>query len=91
MGQVKKIEVCISNLDLGSGYVWNRVAEHYPDIHLKRWNCMEYCHRCTHVPYVLLNDTEYIEGISAQELWEKVKSAIEQQSDLQSDAPSDLD
>lgn len=78
MGQVKKLEVCISNLDVGSEYVWEQVAKQYPDIQLRRWACLGYCHRCIHVPYVLLDDAEYIEGTSAEDLWEKVKAAIEQ-------------
>lgn len=78
MGEVKKLEVCISNLDLGAGFVWEQTATRFPDIRLRRWGCLGYCHRCLHVPYVLLNDTEYIEGTSPADLWSRVERRIEE-------------
>lgn len=78
MDSVKKLEVCISNLELGTQQVWDEVAKAYPDVRLIRWGCMGYCHRCIRVPYVLLNDTEYVEAESVQELLNKVLDRIEQ-------------
>lgn len=78
MGETKKLEVCINNIDLGSGFVWDQTAQNYPEIRLRRWSCLGYCHRCIHAPYVLLNDTEYIEGTSAEDLWQKVQAFIEE-------------
>lgn len=77
MEVVTKLEVCISNLELGTQAVWDSVAARYPDIRLIRWGCLGYCHRCLHVPYVLLNDTEYIEADSVEELTRKVMKRIE--------------
>jgi uncharacterized protein YuzB (UPF0349 family) len=71
-----KVEVCVSNVDLGSGLVCNLVKEHFPDVRIKRWGCLGYCHRCVHVPCVLIDDTVYVEAETAEELWEKVKSEL---------------
>lgn len=60
--------------------VWDRIGELFPDIRLIRWGCLGYCHRCIHVPYVLLNDTEYIEAQTVEELLEKVIDRIEKGS-----------
>lgn len=76
MPAVQKLEVCVSNLELGSQEVWDRVKAQFPDIRLKRWGCLGYCHRCIHVPYVLLNDTEYIEAETPEELFQKVVDFI---------------
>jgi uncharacterized protein YuzB (UPF0349 family) len=72
----RKVEVCVSNLDLGAQIVWDHVTAHFPDVRLKRWGCLGYCHRCIHVPYVLIDDTLYIEAASAEELWEQVKEEL---------------
>lgn len=73
MVRPKKIEVCISNLDLGSEFVWNQVANTHPDIRLIRWGCLGLCHRCVHVPFVLLDDSESLEAANPDDLWEHVK------------------
>ncbi|KPV44994.1 DUF1450 domain-containing protein [Alicyclobacillus ferrooxydans] len=80
MESIKKLEVCISNLEVGTQMVWDRIGELFPDIRLIRWGCLGYCHRCIHVPYVLLNDTEYIEAQTVEELLEKVIDRIEKGS-----------
>jgi uncharacterized protein YuzB (UPF0349 family) len=71
-----KVEVCVSNVDLGSGQVCQLVAEHFPDVRVKRWGCLGYCHRCVHVPYVLIDDKIYLEAETADELWEQVKRKL---------------
>ncbi|QSO51745.1 DUF1450 domain-containing protein [Alicyclobacillus curvatus] len=83
MEPIVKLEVCVSNLELGSQEVWDKVKEAYPGVRLIRWGCMGYCHRCIHVPYVLLNDTEYIEADSAEELFHKVALRIQSSSQTQ--------
>jgi uncharacterized protein YuzB (UPF0349 family) len=75
---VKKIEYCISNLDLGTQVVLDAIAQSFPDIKIRQWGCLGHCHRCIRVPYVLIDDTEYIESPSAKELWEKVRQHVQQ-------------
>lgn len=77
MTNVRKVEVCVSNLDLGSQFVWDQIATHFPEVRLRRWGCLGYCHRCIHHPYVLLDDTLYLEETSPEALWETVKAVLE--------------
>ncbi len=80
MEPIVKLEVCISNLDLGSQEVWDQVKAAFPEVRLIRWGCMGYCHRCIRVPYVLLNDSEYLEAGSAEELFQIVCERIQSPS-----------
>ncbi|MCL6454099.1 MAG: DUF1450 domain-containing protein [Alicyclobacillus sp.] len=71
-----KLEVCVSNLDLGSQAVWDWVAEKYPNVRLRRWGCLGWCHRCIHGPAVLMDDDTYLEAPSAEELFARVESYL---------------
>lgn len=72
MPAIKKVEVCVSNLELGSQEVWDRLAESHPEIRLRRWGCLGWCHRCIHGPAVLIDDTTYVEAEDADALYQKV-------------------
>lgn len=74
---VRKIEVCVSNLKLGSQFVWTQASALHPDIRLRRWGCLGHCHRCLHKPFVLLNDAEFVEAQDAAQLWTTVAQRIE--------------
>jgi uncharacterized protein YuzB (UPF0349 family) len=76
---VRKIEVCVSNLDKGSQYVWDQVQAHYPNIKLRRWGCLGYCQRCVHNPCVLIDDSLFLEAEDQELLWQKVKRRIERE------------
>lgn len=71
-----KLEVCVSNLELGSQDVWALVATEFPEIRLKRWGCLGWCHRCIHCPAVLMNDTDYLEANTAEELHQLVLTYV---------------
>lgn len=76
MSTAKKLEVCFSNLDLGSQDVRERVATEFPEIRLRRWGCLGWCHRCVHCPAVLMDDTEYLEADNADDLYQLVRNYI---------------
>lgn len=77
MTEVAKIEVCVSNLKLGSKIVCDLIRETYPTIIVKQYACLGHCDRCIKVPYVLIDDHNFIEAENAQALWEKVKAFID--------------
>jgi len=72
----RKIEVCVSNVDLGSGTVVARILAEFPDVKAKRWGCLGYCHRCVRNPFVLVDDTIFIEAANVDELYEKVRQEL---------------
>jgi uncharacterized protein YuzB (UPF0349 family) len=78
---VTKVEVCISNLRLGTKLVCDHVCEMFPSIKVNRWACLGHCDRCIKVPYVLIDDHVYIEADDPQTLWIKVKTYIEANMD----------
>ncbi len=73
---VKKVEYCVSNIDAAGQQVCDLVHAEFPNVRVRRWACMGYCHRCIHVPFVLIDDMDYVEGDSVEELWESVKREI---------------
>ena len=74
--EVNKVEVCVNNLHLGSQAVFDQVSSVRKDVRLRSFSCLGYCHRCVYVPFVLINDTEFIEGTDAEDLWEQVKQRL---------------
>lgn len=81
MTKARKVEVCVSNLELGAQFVWDQVAAHFPDVRLRRWGCLGYCHRCIHQPYVLIDDTIYLEAATPEALWEMVTTELNKVED----------
>jgi len=73
---VTKLEVCVSNLDLGSEAVWAAIQTEFPNVKLRRFGCLGYCHRCIHHPYVLLDNHEFIEADTTAELLNLVRSYL---------------
>lgn len=71
-----KLEVCVSNVELGSQEVCDRLAAAYPDVRVRRWGCLGMCHRCVHHPCVLLDDHEFLEAENADALWELVQAYL---------------
>lgn|GEM_PF-3907383 len=74
-----KIEVCVSNLALGSDEVCRKVQATFPNVTVHHWGCLGYCHVCFQQPAILIDDTTYLQGETAEELWEKVKEFLEEQ------------
>lgn len=77
---VKKVEYCVSNVDNAGEVVGDFVRNEFPDLKVRRWACMGYCHRCIRVPFVLINDVDYVEGDSVDALWAEVKKLIAEDS-----------
>lgn len=78
---VKKVEYCVSNIDAAGQQVCDLVQREFPSVRVRRWACMGYCHRCIHVPFVLIDDVDYLEGESVEALWQAVKQEIAAASD----------
>jgi uncharacterized protein YuzB (UPF0349 family) len=72
----RKMEYCVSNEERGSGEVAVLVQQQFPDVRVKRWGCLGYCHLCIHNPYVLIDDVDYLEAPTAAQLWEQVKAKL---------------
>ncbi|WP_029422536.1 DUF1450 domain-containing protein [Alicyclobacillus macrosporangiidus] len=77
MEEVRKIEVCVRNLPLGSQRVWEETKELFPQVQLRRWACLGLCHICVRKPFVLINDQEVLEAANAETLSEAVRQRIE--------------
>lgn len=76
MKPIRKVEVCTNNLEHGTESVLKSVKEMFPDVEIGEWECMGYCDRCVLAPYVLCNDTEYMEADTSEELLIKVIARI---------------
>ncbi|SFU97575.1 DUF1450 domain-containing protein [Alicyclobacillus macrosporangiidus] len=77
MEEVRKIEVCVRNLPLGSQRVWEETAGRFPQVRLRRWACLGLCEICVRRPFVLINDQEVLQAQDAETLWEVVRRRIE--------------
>lgn len=75
--KIKKVEVCVSNLSLGSDEVLRRVEQYFPEVKVYRWGCLGYCHLCFQKPAVLIDDETYIQGETPEDLWEQVKALLQ--------------
>ncbi|WP_430734254.1 DUF1450 domain-containing protein [Fodinisporobacter ferrooxydans] len=73
---IRKIEVCIGNFTVGTSSVLSQLQEMFPNIHFTQWSCLGNCHNCYHTPFVLINDTEIIEGATPDELLNKIIELI---------------
>jgi len=76
VAKIRKIEICISNAKLGSGAVLDWVKSEHPIIRTKQWGCLGHCHRCLHVPYVLIDDETFVEAQSEAELRAKLEARL---------------
>ncbi|MCL6517498.1 DUF1450 domain-containing protein [Alicyclobacillus sp.] len=67
--RVRKVEICVSNLPLGTQRVWELIAERYPEVQLRRWACLGLCDLCVRRPFVLVDDREVLQAPSPEALW----------------------
>lgn len=69
-----KIRFCENNK--GSGKVYKRLKENYPDLNIKRKDCLKQCGTCRKSPIALV-DGEPVRAEDGDELYRKIASLLE--------------
>lgn len=73
---IKKIDVCIGNLDKGTDWVIERLKEEFPHLTGRRWGCLGNCSDCFRRPFVLGDDRHLVDAATQEELLEKLRPEI---------------
>jgi uncharacterized protein YuzB (UPF0349 family) len=71
--QIKKIDICIGNVDKGVDWVIDELKKDHPDLQGQRWGCLGNCGNCYRRPFVMANNRHLIEAPTKEELLEKLK------------------
>ncbi|HEU4962587.1 MAG TPA: DUF1450 domain-containing protein [Bacilli bacterium] len=81
---IKKIDVCIGNLDKGTDWVIEQVKSEFPHVNGQRWGCLGNCANCYRRPFVLANDRYVIETETKEELLAQLRADMSPPPDAQS-------
>ncbi|MGZ4031983.1 MAG: DUF1450 domain-containing protein [Tumebacillaceae bacterium] len=73
---IKKIDVCIGNLDKGTEWVIDQLKQEFPHLEGQRWGCLGNCGDCYKKPFILGNNRYLIDATSKEELLEKIRTEI---------------
>lgn len=68
-----KVRFCENNK--GSGKVFKRLKEKYPDLNVKRKDCISKCGPCRKAPFALVDGTS-VSGDDGDDLYRKIVSII---------------
>jgi uncharacterized protein YuzB (UPF0349 family) len=68
-----KIRFCENNK--GTGKIFKKLQENYPEMNIKRKDCLKKCGPCRKSPFALV-DGETVKADSSEELYNKIVVAI---------------
>lgn len=71
-----KIRFCENNK--GSGKVFKRLKESYPDLNIKRKDCLKSCGPCKKTPIALV-EGKVVSAADSDELYRKIVAAMSKQ------------
>jgi len=73
-GGAMKIRFCENNK--GSGKVFKKLKETYPDLNIKRKDCLKICGNCKKTPVALI-EGKMVGAADSEELYQKIVAAVE--------------